>query len=193
MSHSLRLLIATIAAVLLLPAGLLLFAASNNGWGYTPVQSSNIDFKWQDIQGSYHHFSELESDAILVFFGFFSCSDICPIRIQQLWQLDQALDNQLHPPAVDMMFITIGPKNDSVAVRNTMIDQRSQRMFSAELTDAALEKLQNEFTEQVRQFGEQILHAGNLYLLNRHKQLVKVYTHMQLPAEILLSDISELD
>lgn len=65
-------------------------------YGINGESLPEVHFRWQDSQLQWRRFPEPPYYTYL-FLGFLSCSEICPIRIAQLTQLEQGIakDNQL--------------------------------------------------------------------------------------------------
>jgi cytochrome oxidase Cu insertion factor (SCO1/SenC/PrrC family) len=127
-----------------------------------------------------------------VFLGYLTCSDYCPLRLQQLRELAALWPAETSPP-LRFLFITLDPAHDTPAQRREIIDGQGPQMFSATLTADALQQLQQQLREQVAVRDGAISHAGNLYLLDGERRLRRVYPATELSPAALLEDIRQLD
>ncbi|RUM48491.1 MAG: hypothetical protein DSY86_10175, partial [Marinomonas sp.] len=137
-----------------------------------------------------YDFSDIKADATYLMFGFFSCSDICPIRVHQLQQLSQQLDQSNAAQDVRFLMVTIDPNNEPSELRARYFSQLSDRFISAELSPKALNEVQHTLGERVRSFADGPTHAGNLYLFDQNKELVKIYSQLSYPKGALYSDLT---
>jgi len=72
------------------------------------------DFELLDQQGNPFTGAGLQGHWTLVFFGFTSCPDVCPLTMTELAQFSRRLSEQdtVEPPEV--LFITVDPQRDGV-------------------------------------------------------------------------------
>lgn len=172
------------------PFALLMGSYVNAGYGLSVDNNKTLDFVWQDTRGVAHDFSALNSDAVYLMMGFFSCSDVCPIRVHQLQQLSEQLDEQMPNSNVRFFMITLDPFNEPAAVRERYFAGLSERFVSASVDDKTLSRLQSQLGERVRQIGDTKTHAGQLYLFNKDKHLVRLYSQLTQPKGALFNDLT---
>ena len=81
--------------------------------GPTPSYSIGGPFTLVDGQGQQRTDSSFRGRYMLIFFGYTSCTDVCP---QTLTEMSEALD-RMDPGArrIQPLFITVDPKNDTPA------------------------------------------------------------------------------
>jgi len=86
----------------------------------TPVPFRNTDlsgatfgrgFELRDHDGQSRSLADFRGRAVIVFFGYTSCPDICPGTLARLASVMQALGPQA--PKVQVLFITLDPERDS--------------------------------------------------------------------------------
>lgn len=178
---------------LLVPGVAWLNQQMSGGYGLK-LNRPMLDFAWQDVAGEWHHFSDWQQGPSYVFLGFLGCSQICSLRLGQMFSLEQHLtqagDGQ--PSPVRFLFITIDPQNDSPALRQQRIDALSPSFFSAKLPERQLRQLQQALMEQVSTQQGAINHAGNLYLFSADTRLQRVYGQWQLSVEKMQDDLNLL-
>ncbi|MCG9697697.1 SCO family protein [Shewanella sp. Isolate11] len=178
--------------LIIIPLVVYITQVSQGGYGLK-VSNKQIDFTWQDVEGRSHQFSDWQQGPTFLFMGFLSCSEICPIRIGQMLALDNWLDTQSYSNhAVRFLFITIDPQTDVPALRSQLIDDRSERFVSANMSLDELDKLQLVLREKVTRSDGMPNHAGNLYLFSSDTRLERIYTQWQLSIEKLQVDLIPL-
>ena len=185
-----------ITAVLLVPL-LMVVSQQIAGWDSSAQYGINgeriipLSFQWQDVAANVHHFPAQTPQYTYLFAGFLSCSEICPIRIQQLYQLESAIkkDRVLSRIDIAFMFITIDPENDTFAIRQQMIDARSPRFISAALPESDLLSLSGRLSENIQSHSPTNNHVGNLYLIKPNGVVARIYTARQLSTDRMLAEL----
>lgn len=72
------------------------------------------DFALQGTDGKGHRLADFRGKAVMVFFGFTQCPDVCPTALQRAVEVKQALG-----PAGDrlqVLFVTVDPERDTPEV-----------------------------------------------------------------------------
>lgn len=182
-------LVATLV-IMVFPVALLMSSFFNNSYGLSIQRDDAFEFSWVDTNGNSAQFSEIQADAVYLMLGFFSCSDVCPLRVHQLQQLSQRLDLESEPRNVRFLMITIDPLNEPAELRARYFSQLSERFISAEVSNDTLQRLQRRLGERVSSNGVSIAHAGNLYLFNGEQELVRIYSQLTHPKGALYSDLT---
>ncbi|MBB1441205.1 SCO family protein, partial [Shewanella sp. SG41-4] len=153
------------------------WGSDTEAYGITGNDSQQIHFQWQDVNQQLHQYPASAGTYSYLFLGFLSCSEICPIRIEQLDQLEQRIeqDTSLNKAEVQFMFVTIDPENDTLAVRQAVIDARSSRFVSASLPESDLHQLEFRLSDNINRQLATINHVGNLFLLDPNGKIVRIY------------------
>ena len=102
------LLIAGVATAIFLfsePAG---FHGTTYGEPYPVAQ----DFELSRGDGSRFRLSEMRGKALLLFFGYTSCPDVCPTTLAELRQALDELDEE-KARQVQVVFVTVDPERDT--------------------------------------------------------------------------------
>lgn len=186
-------------SVLLVPALMLssqLFQSRGDNapaYGLQVPQLDGVGFQWTDINLQQQVFPANKPMFSYVFMGFLSCSEICPIRIKQLHQLEAAIANDavLANKAIQFLFITIDPDNDTPAIRKAVIDDQSPRFISAVLQEAQLLSLSNQLSENIQSHSATNNHVGNLYLIAPNGKIGRVYTAKHLSTDKMLAELTQ--
>lgn len=92
------------------------------------------DFALTDHNGMAHTLADFKGKAVVVFFGYTQCPDVCPTTLSELAQVMQ----QLGPLAskVQVLFITLDPERDTRAILAQYVPA-FHRDFLALMGDAA--------------------------------------------------------
>ena len=129
------------------------------------------------------------SDKAVVFFGFSHCTDVCPTSLAVISHLMNNTDQQAQWPQV--AFIDID-SNSSTAAASRYAKQFHPSFKGIHANADLLAKLKGDFGLNIRQQGEQIMHRGRTYVLNRINQqwyLVKSYNPDTFDAATLERDL----
>jgi protein SCO1 len=108
---------------LLLCALLLIFAFSGCGENRAPVKFESIDvtgaefgkdFRLTDHTGKLRTLADFKGKAVVMFFGYTHCPDVCPTTMSDLNQALQLLGKDAEK--VQVLFVTVDPERDTPAV-----------------------------------------------------------------------------
>ncbi|CAM4178867.1 SCO family protein [Shewanella livingstonensis] len=170
------------------------WSADEQAYGISTHGSEQLRFSWQGVDLHTHQFPASSAGYTYLFMGFLSCSEICPIRIQQMMQLEQHIqqDALLTEAEVQFMFVTIDPNNDTLAVRKSLIDDRSPSFVSASLSDDALQLLDRRLSENINLELTSINHVGKLFLLSPNGAVERIYTAQQLSTQKMLLELKQI-
>jgi protein SCO1 len=72
------------------------------------------DFALTDHNGQHFELSSLRGKAVLIFFGYTSCPDVCPTTLSKLSEVYRELGNE--SKRVKTLYITVDPGRDTPAV-----------------------------------------------------------------------------
>lgn len=72
------------------------------------------DFSLPSTAGSTFHLAEQRGKAVMIFFGFTHCPDICPTTLNDFKQVKKQLGDKAEQ--VEFVFITVDPERDSLEV-----------------------------------------------------------------------------
>ncbi len=192
----------TIAVLLILICiGLIPLLSLVNKWLFDDPQAYGVrsedkdivQFEWFDNSLNSHTFPTTDNRITYLFMGFLSCSEICPIRIQQMHVLEQEIDKDpsLSTENINFMFISIDPENDTAELRKHLIDNRSPRFISASLNDADLMHLNQQLSEKINKNTNAINHVGNLFLISTTGKVERIYTAKQLSTDKMLVELKQ--
>src|SRR5688500_2711877 len=94
--------------------GVFLFSkpASFRGTMYAEPYPPAPEIELTRANGTNFRLSEMRGDAVLLFFGYTSCPDICPTTMAELKQALEKLDKE-DAKDVQVLFITVDPARDT--------------------------------------------------------------------------------
>ncbi|MCL1112103.1 SCO family protein [Shewanella basaltis] len=170
------------------------WAHNKDAYGIDINDQRQLRFTWQDVEQQSHQFPASAGQYTYLFLGFLSCSEICPIRVQQMIQLEQHIqqDALLTGTEVQFMFVTIDPQNDTPAVRKSVVDDRSPRFVSASLSDDELQRLDRQLSENINQELRSINHVGKLFLVSPEGQVARIYTAKHLSTQKMQIELKHI-
>ncbi len=73
--------------------------------------NSEKDFTLKDQDGKTFHLKDHRGKIVLLFFGYLSCPDICPVTLSKLSRVYQKLGNQ--KDSVLTVFVSVDPQRDT--------------------------------------------------------------------------------
>ena len=90
--------------------------------------------------------ADTEGSVRLVYFGFTSCPDICPVHLAQL---SDVLARPGMPPNIKILFVTVDPETDTPEVIRDFLDQFSAEFIGLTGTKEKLIEVQRQFSALV--------------------------------------------
>ena len=144
---------------------------------WLPNRKPVADFHLQDLAGHDFGLPQLQGHPSLLFFGFTSCPDVCPLTLQTLAQTEHA--NAL--PGAQVVFVSIDPQRDTVATLGAYLQAFSGDFIGVRGDDAALAPLLKSLgaiaVKQPLGDGNYTMdHSATLYLLDTHGRLAAVFS-----------------
>ena len=94
--------------------------------------------------------SDTQGSVRLVYFGFSSCPDICPVHLAQL---SEVLERPGMPPNVKVLFVTVDPERDTPQAMRIFLDRFSSDFVGLTGTDDQLVEVQRQFSALVALAG----------------------------------------
>ena len=90
--------------------------------------------------------SDTQGSVRLVYFGFTSCPDICPVHLEQL---SNVLARPGMPPNIKVLFVTVDPETDTPAVIRDFLNQFSVDFIGLTGSEEQIEEVQRQFSALV--------------------------------------------
>jgi len=95
-------------------AALILLLTAGCHHAQLPVLPIGGDFALTDFNNQRFELSSLRGEAVLIFFGYTSCPDVCPTTLSKLSSVYKRLGAD--SPRVKTLYITVDPNRDTPAV-----------------------------------------------------------------------------
>lgn len=148
------------------------------------------DFTLTDQNGKTVHDTDFRGRIMLVFFGFTSCPEICPIGITTLSTVMDSLENKANE--VSPIFITVDPENDTPKVMRTFLANFNKLFVgltgTLEQVRTAASAYKAYYNKSVAEKGgeqeESIDHSGYIYLMARDGKYIRHFSYNTPPEEI---------
>ncbi len=125
--------------------------------------------------------SDFRGKAVLVFFGYTHCPDVCPLTMLELSKIYQALTPQ-EQARVQVLMVTTDPKRDTAAVvsRYAAAFEPSFIVLTGK-ADAVAQTARNYyvdyFVEKTQPNGQySVAHNADVFLINPQGRLELIYT-----------------
>ena len=154
------------------------------------------DFSLLDPDGKVRTLSDFKGKAVVIFFGYTQCPDVCPTTLTEMQQVMTLLGSQADK--VQVLFITVDPDRDSAAILKQYVPAFDKRFLGLRPADqAALEKVAKDFMIYYKQVpgtsagSYTIDHTAGSYAFDPEGHLRLYIKHAQ-GSEILAQDLKEL-
>ena len=154
------------------------------------------DFSLLDPDGKVRTLSDFKGKAVVIFFGYTQCPDVCPTTLTEMQQVMTLLGPQADK--VQVLFITVDPDRDTAAILKQYVPAFDKRFLGLRPADqAALEKVAKDFMIYYKQVpgtsasSYTIDHTAGSYAFDPEGHLRLYIKHAQGP-EILAQDLKEL-
>jgi len=73
-----------------------------------------LEFSLRDAEGQMRHLSDFKGKAVVIFFGYTQCPDVCPTTLTEMVKVKQLLGKQ--GDQLQVIFITLDPSRDTAEV-----------------------------------------------------------------------------
>jgi protein SCO1/2 len=154
------------------------------------------DFSLLDPDGKVRTLSDFKGKAVVIFFGYTQCPDVCPTTLTEMQQVMTLLGPQADK--VQVLFITVDPDRDTAAILKQYVPAFDKRFLGLRPADqAALEKVAKDFMIYYKQVpgtnanSYTIDHTAGSYAFDPEGHLRLYIKHAQ-GSEILAQDLKEL-
>jgi protein SCO1/2 len=154
------------------------------------------DFNLLDPDGKVRTLSDFKGKAVVIFFGYTQCPDVCPTTLTEMQQVMTLLGPQADK--VQVLFITVDPDRDTAAILKQYVPAFDKRFLGLRPADqVALEKVAKDFMIYYKQVpgtsanSYTIDHTAGSYAFDPEGHLRLYIKHAQGP-EILAQDLKEL-
>ncbi|MCL5999623.1 MAG: SCO family protein [Chloroflexi bacterium] len=155
------------------------------------------EFTLTDQDGKLARLSDFRGRAVLLFFGYTHCPDVCPLTMAQMKAVKNALGSDASQVAFVM--ISVDGTRDTPEVMKHFVKSFDPGFIGLTGNEASVQQIAKnyyaEFSRQESQdtHGDSVIvgHTGYLYLLDRQSRWRFIYTS-QTPAETIVLDIKQI-
>jgi len=142
--------------------------------------------------------ADLKGHPTLLFFGFASCPEICPMTLTTLASAVRRLDDLPNDRQPMILFVSVDPQRDTPAVLAEYAEHFGRRVLAASGDRATLDALTHAVgahyaipaeADPVR--GYPVEHSGQVYVLNAQAQFVAVFSPPH-DANLMAADLKRL-
>lgn len=130
--------------------------------------------------GGEYRLSEQKGRLVLIFFGYTSCPDVCPITVSEMRQLRRSLGDRAEE--VDFVYITVDPARDTMEQMTNYLNVFDPAIIGLTGSEAELEPVWapygvwREIEEGATAAGYLVSHSSRLYLIDRSNRLRATYS-----------------
>ncbi|OYY08849.1 MAG: cytochrome c oxidase assembly protein [Polynucleobacter sp. 24-46-87] len=162
----------------------------------TGGKSFGTDFSLLDPDGKVRTLADFKGKAVVMFFGYTQCPDICPTTLTEMQQVMTLLGPQADK--VQVLFVTVDPERDSANILKQYVPAFDSRFLGLRPADeAALEKVTKDFKIYYKKVpgtspGSYTMdHMAGSYAFDPEGHLRLYIKHAQ-GADTLAQDLKEL-
>lgn len=135
------------AALAALTAGLLLIACESkpvfNALDVTGIEGYGTDFRLIDHTGKPRTLADFRGKAVVMFFGYTHCPDVCPTTLSDLRQVMQKLGKDAE--RMQVLFVTVDPKRDTQELLANYVPAFNPAFLGLYGDEAAIDKVARDF------------------------------------------------
>ena len=154
------------------------------------------DFSLVDPDGKVRTLADFKGKAVVMFFGYTQCPDVCPTTLTEMQQVMTILGPQ--SDKVQVIFVTVDPQRDTAAILKQYVPAFDPRFLGLRSEDGvALEKVAKDFKIYYKKMpgispgSYTIDHSAGSYAFDPEGRLRLYIKHAQGP-EALAHDLKEL-
>jgi protein SCO1/2 len=162
----------------------------------TGSKAFGTDFSLLDPDGKVRALADFKGKAVVMFFGYTQCPDVCPTTLTEMQQVMTLLGPQADK--VQVLFVTVDPARDTAAILKQYVPAFDSRFLGLRPADeAALEKVTKDFKIYYKKVpgtspGSYTMdHMAGSYAFDPEGHLRLYIKHAQ-GAETLAQDLKEL-
>ena len=154
------------------------------------------DFSLIDPDGKVRTLADFKGKAVVMFFGYTQCPDVCPTTLTEMQQVMTLLGPK--SDKVQVLFVTVDPDRDTAAILKQYVPSFDSRFLGLRPADeVALEKVTKDFKIYYKKVpgnspGSYTMdHSAGSYAFDPEGRLRLYIKHAQGP-ETLAHDLKEL-
>lgn len=140
--------------------------------------------------------SDFKGNAVLLFFGYTNCPDICPVTMGTLRTATQNLGDQ--EDSVSVLFISIDPERDDVEKLSSYVPYFGENFIGLTGTPEQIEQVADDFhafymkEESDSESGYLMGHTSSVFLINQDGRFVLRYPQNLMDPALIAEDIKRI-
>ena len=154
------------------------------------------DFSLQDPQGKTRTLADYKGKAVVMFFGYTHCPDVCPTTMAELNQVMQKLGTDAQ--RVQVLFVTVDPQRDTPELMSQYVPAFNPAFVGLRpADDAALKAVTKSFRVVVNKVegstpnNYTIDHTAGIYVFDPNGQL-RLFMRPDEPVDAMAKDLKTL-
>jgi protein SCO1 len=130
--------------------------------------------------GGEYKLSDQKGRLVLIFFGYTSCPDVCPITLSEMRQIRSRLGDRASE--VDFVYVTVDPERDTLDHMTNYLNAFDPAVIGLTGSEEAMEPVWapygvwREIQEGATAAGYLVGHSSRLYLIDRNNNLRSTYS-----------------
>jgi protein SCO1 len=158
-----------------------------------PIPAPEIHLS--STHGGAYKLSDQRGHLVVMFFGYTSCPDVCPVTLSEMRQLRSRLGNL--SSNVDFVYVTVDPERDTLDHMTNYLNAFDPGVIGLTGSVAELEPVWapygvwREIQEGATAAGYLVGHSSRLYVIDRNNNLRATYS-FGTPVEDVESDLRYL-
>lgn len=142
------------------------------------VLNPQMDFTLKDQDGNDFHLKDHRGKAVLLFFGYISCPDICPVTLSKLSRAYHLLGKKAEH--VLTVFVTIDPERDTQEKMKEYLKYFKLKIVGLTGTKTEIDQVVNAYkafyakVETKSAAGYLMDHSDLVYLIDAHGRVVEL-------------------
>ncbi|VVE36454.1 SCO family protein [Pandoraea anhela] len=189
-------------AMLLMGLAVLLAACGKDGPTFTSLDITGNkefaqDFSLQDPQGKTRTLADYKGKAVVMFFGYTHCPDVCPTTMAELNQVMQKLGAD-DAQRVQVLFVTVDPQRDTPELMGQYVPAFNPAFVGLRpADDDALKAVAKSFRVVVNKVegatpnNYTIDHTAGIYVFDPNGQL-RLFMRPDEPVDAMAKDLKTL-
>lgn len=188
-----------ILSTLILGLTLLLAACSPTPPAFTSTDISAVDwgkdFALTDHHGQLRHLADFKGKAVVVFFGYTQCPDVCPTTLSSMREVLSRLGDQAS--RVQVLFVTLDPERDTAQLLSEYVTAFDPSFLGLRGDEAATRAVAKDFKVfYAKQAGSTpdsytLDHTTGSYVFDPQGRIRLLVRHGELP-ESVAADVKRL-
>lgn len=151
------------------------------GSAQTPIEKLGGDFSLTDHNERPFQLQSQRGKVVLLYFGYTSCTEACPIMLTKVAGLYRALDADKEK--VQLLLVSVDPNRDTPAVLKKYLDYFKVNAIGLTGTKEAVDKVvqqygaRYEIEKSESALGYHVSHTTDLYLLDQQGKVRRLLKH----------------